>query len=246
MLSLICLFVVNSSFGLGCASLESLYKVALQTGKFSKLSKVEFGFALKTMHVKEVAILVKQLPKEERVGALLEVAVNKGLLKPTEVIQYQHKLVSVEKYDDVLLGYLKNGETNLSSRLAIDAKKLRNGNLAGKKHPVTGVAFDVNGFPIFKPVMEMQLPSRLYKATDKEQFEYATKQLCEGIKSDPKLAAKFSEKQLEQIKGGFTPSGYTWHHHQDIGRMQLVETKVHQATGHTGGKAIWGGGSECR
>lgn len=36
-----------------------------------------------------------------------------------------------------------------------------------------------------------------------------------------------------------TPKGYTWHHHQTTGRMQLVETKVHSQTGHTGGFSLW-------
>lgn len=39
-----------------------------------------------------------------------------------------------------------------------------------------------------------------------------------------------------------TPAGYTWHHHQDIGRMQLVPSDLHAKTGHTGGASIWGGG----
>ena len=36
-----------------------------------------------------------------------------------------------------------------------------------------------------------------------------------------------------------TPKDYTWHHHQDRGRMQLVERSVHEKTGHTGGFALW-------
>ncbi|WP_349305946.1 HNH endonuclease [Pseudofrankia sp. DC12] len=32
-----------------------------------------------------------------------------------------------------------------------------------------------------------------------------------------------------------TPQGYPWHHHQDPGLMQLVESGVHSRTGHTGG-----------
>jgi hypothetical protein len=36
-----------------------------------------------------------------------------------------------------------------------------------------------------------------------------------------------------------TPNGYTWHHHQTTGRMQLVESKVHMKTGHTGGFSLW-------
>ncbi|WP_073586586.1 HNH endonuclease [Vibrio quintilis] len=39
------------------------------------------------------------------------------------------------------------------------------------------------------------------------------------------------------------PSGVTWHHHQDTGRMQLVDHKEHEAfVPHTCGMSIWGGG----
>ena len=34
-----------------------------------------------------------------------------------------------------------------------------------------------------------------------------------------------------------TPVGYTWHHHQNAGRMQLIDRGVHAKTGHTGGFA---------
>jgi RHS repeat-associated protein len=36
-----------------------------------------------------------------------------------------------------------------------------------------------------------------------------------------------------------TPAGYTWHHHEDLGRMQLVRTDVHAAASHSGGRSIW-------
>ena len=35
-----------------------------------------------------------------------------------------------------------------------------------------------------------------------------------------------------------TPEGFTWHHHQDGTTMQLVPSKIHAETGHTGGAAI--------
>jgi A nuclease of the HNH/ENDO VII superfamily with conserved WHH len=39
------------------------------------------------------------------------------------------------------------------------------------------------------------------------------------------------------------PEGLTWHHHQDTGRMQLVDRAEHEAfVPHTGGMSIWGGG----
>lgn len=36
-----------------------------------------------------------------------------------------------------------------------------------------------------------------------------------------------------------TPEGYTWHHHEDLGKMQLVRTDVHRGFAHNGGVAVW-------
>ncbi len=71
-------------------------------------------------------------------------------------------------------------------------------------------------------------------------------QLKEAVENDQDLRTKFTPEQLEQIGNGDTPDGYTWHHDSEIGKMQLVDTRTHQLTGHTGGKTIWGGGSENR
>ncbi|MEL6050213.1 HNH endonuclease [Corynebacterium rouxii] len=30
-----------------------------------------------------------------------------------------------------------------------------------------------------------------------------------------------------------------WHHHQDTGRMQLINKEVHNVVRHTGGYAVW-------
>ncbi|MEW9870977.1 HNH endonuclease [Arthrobacter sp. HS15c] len=35
-----------------------------------------------------------------------------------------------------------------------------------------------------------------------------------------------------------TPTGYTWHHHQDVGLVQLIRSDIHRATGHTGGFSL--------
>ncbi|WP_457649304.1 HNH endonuclease [Profundibacter sp.] len=34
-----------------------------------------------------------------------------------------------------------------------------------------------------------------------------------------------------------TPSGYTWHHHQELGIMQLVPSDIHNVIKHIGGVA---------
>ncbi|OTX31255.1 hypothetical protein BK717_21870 [Bacillus thuringiensis serovar malayensis] len=46
------------------------------------------------------------------------------------------------------------------------------------------------------------------------------------------------------FKQGETPKHYTWHHHQDTGRMQLVDYQIHHDTGHTGGYKILGKDSD--
>lgn len=134
----------------------------------------------------------------------------------------------------------------------------RNESLEGDKHPITGVPFErktvedsdgneVTGvFPEFDSDFDAQLPKDLYEASDKEQFAECNRQLKEAVEKDPELAKKFTPEQLEQIKNGDTPDGYTWHHNEEKGKMQLVDSDIHAKTGHTGGKTIWGGGNENR
>ena len=100
--------------------------------------------------------------------------------------------------------------------------------------------------PEFDSVFDVQLPEDLHQASDKKQFDECNAQLKKAVEEDPELAAKFTDEQLEQIKNGETPDGYTWHHDAEKGKMQLVDSETHAKTGHTGGRSIWGGGSENR
>lgn len=50
---------------------------------------------------------------------------------------------------------------------------------------------------------------------------------------------KFTPSQLNAIyKGESKIPNFTWHHHQDTGRMQLVPEWDHSKTGHVGGDYI--------
>ncbi|MFU2080960.1 MULTISPECIES: HNH endonuclease [Avibacterium] len=54
-----------------------------------------------------------------------------------------------------------------------------------------------------------------------------------------KNESQFTQKQLENIYSEKpTIDGFTWHHHQDTGRMQLIPERIHQETGHIGGRSI--------
>lgn len=55
------------------------------------------------------------------------------------------------------------------------------------------------------------------------------------------------EAHDEEIKNGEPRiSGLTWHHTEHPGQMQLIDSDVHSKCRHTGGRSVWGGGSECR
>lgn len=119
---------------------------------------------------------------------------------------------------------------------------LRMGHLKGQKHPVTGVPYDKDGFPIFESKFETTLNLSDFKKTRTVHFRKCNKKLYEEIKRNPELIEKLklSKQDLEDLADGQTPYGYTWHHHQDPGKMQLVNQKIHKDTGHTGGYKIWG------
>ncbi len=133
-----------------------------------------------------------------------------------------------------------------------------NENLKGTTYPGTNVeyksrTFTLNGekvegvFPRFDPVFETRLPRPFWTASDNQQFSLCTKNLQARIERDPSFASKFNPRQLEQIKAGEPRiSGYTWHHSEIPGRMQLVKSTDHITCRHTGGRSIWGGGQDYR
>lgn len=137
----------------------------------------------------------------------------------------------------------------------------RNDELAGQKHPDTGVEYEkriveINGYqvecvsPIFPAEFSTELPQNLWKETDREQFKFCNGKLYERIKEDPELVGKFSPDQLRQIEEGITsgkaPENYLWHHDVKVGVMQLVDKDLHEDSRHTGGRTLWGGGKAKR
>lgn len=133
-----------------------------------------------------------------------------------------------------------------------------NSDLAGEDHSETNVPFEsgtielTNGdtvtgvFPDFEEVTAVNIPEQLYLESDSMQFEAANSVLAQRIEENQDLRSQFSPMQLGQITQGETPDGYVWHHHETPGRLELVDESTHANTGHTGGRFIWGGGSEYR
>ena len=133
----------------------------------------------------------------------------------------------------------------------------KNLHLAGKTHPVSGVPmverivrhngkFYKGVFPEFPSKFNATLQNNLFRASNPRQFAECNRQLVEAIRSNNQLARSFNAVQRQQIMKGLTPEGFTWHHNEIAGRMQLVDFELHWKTGHTGGQAIWGGGTGFR
>lgn len=121
-------------------------------------------------------------------------------------------------------------------------------NVEYKKHTFTLNGERVEGiFPKFDSKFDTRLPQDLRNASDTEQFKYCTKKLAKQIENNPELADQLTPRQLEQIKNGEPRiSGLTWHHNEIPGKMQLVDATEHAICRHTGGRSVWGGGSEYR
>jgi len=127
----------------------------------------------------------------------------------------------------------------------------RNQIYVGKVYPGTDVQFKMQKvkykdgtkiegvFPVFKSKQNMKLPKRLYKEGEGKQFRWCTANL-QTQANKGKLDKKFTAEEIEIIKTGQLPKGYTWHHHEKEGWMQLVDTETHDTVRHTGGMSLWG------
>ncbi len=161
---------------------------------------------------------------------------------------------SLEKTENKINAFeMKDKEVTLPEHI-----KTINEEYAGKEYPNTDVkyqkhAFKYNGekvegvFPKFDSKFETMLPKDLRTMSDREQFKYCTGELAKKIENVPELSDKFTDRQLEQIRNGEPRiSGLTWHHNEIPGKMQLVDAEIHGICRHTGGRSIWGNGSEYR
>jgi hypothetical protein len=141
-----------------------------------------------------------------------------------------------------------------------DEIETRNDHLNGYEHPETGILFVektvelpngqlVEGtFPVFDEAFNVIITEDLYYETDDLHFKIANDTLYQAILENPNLANElgFSQIDIQDLAYGQTPDGYTWHHNEEPGLLQLVDEESHSQTAHTGGRSIWGGGGEYR
>ncbi|WP_241152308.1 RHS repeat-associated core domain-containing protein, partial [Pseudomonas viridiflava] len=112
----------------------------------------------------------------------------------------------------------------------------------------------------FNSFHEYNVPENLYLKSDKVQFNRANKDLINKLNSDPAFRKNMYSRNPElktwvddpRRNMGSSPTGYTWHHNEKPGVLQLVhradhggEHFIYHPTGK-GGRDIWGGGREGR
>ena len=118
----------------------------------------------------------------------------------------------------------------------------KNVKLADQRHSKTKVPFDSKGFPNFEKYVEYDTKLDIQEFRSKSstgQMRLATKDLTEAIRKGQVRKSSFNTEQLRAIeKGKSKIPDYTWHHHQDTGRMQLIREDIHRRTGYIGGEAM--------
>ncbi|WP_175478165.1 MULTISPECIES: HNH endonuclease [unclassified Bacillus (in: firmicutes)] len=105
-----------------------------------------------------------------------------------------------------------------------------------------------DSFPVFDVDYEVEIDEDMYLQSDYTHFTYANYELYEAIQDDPGLTHDLGLNQadIEALSNGDNPAGFTWHHNEEPGVLQLVDRETHASVGHTGGRELWGGGSEYR
>lgn len=165
-----------------------------------------------------------------------------------------------QEFDDLPNSFHENidSEYEIPEESSANYIDCRNKSCEGKLHPITGVEFigkeietpdgiiSEGVFPVFESAFDAQLDESQYSQSDARHFKEANSQLKEAIENDPDLRDKFTSEELEQIEFSDTPDGYVWHHSEESGTLQLVDSTIHAQTGHTGGRSIWGGGNDQR
>jgi hypothetical protein len=144
--------------------------------------------------------------------------------------------------DGRVLSY--KGTRNPSEPIAVLGRNRAGKTVIDGKHTVR---FDKDGFAEFETNFETIIDnSHIGSGNPRLHFKAANKKLHDAIQADSKLAQKLglSPEDITELPTSTTPPNeYTWHHHQDVGRLQLVSKQAHElAKPHTGGMAIWGGG----
>lgn len=144
--------------------------------------------------------------------------------------------------------FLKTRNSELEGKEVFDA----DGNSAGHYemqtiedgdgHTLSGVFLNFDD-----PKASVTLPFVKEHSANSVQFNECNHQLAQQLEKNPEMTKFFTTKQLDAIKNSDyqhpTIPGLVWHHQPESCHMILVDSVAHN-NAHTGGNAIWGGGTD--
>ncbi|WP_086224894.1 HNH endonuclease [Campylobacter devanensis] len=159
---------------------------------------------------------------------------NSGIyIKNKESEKYKYSLYKYKK------GEITIEELNLKYKEMLLSKKdsFRQSNYTNEE----GIKYSEYNLPIFNSKFDCYIPVENLGDSREKHFAITNAYLKEKIEKDPEFRKQFNDMQIQRILSGKTPSGYTWHHdgNPPLGKMQLVDSKVHDKIKHDGGYSLW-------
>lgn len=95
------------------------------------------------------------------------------------------------------------------------------------------------GTPITK-IATVNITDDMSKISGVNKTSYMGNRLKASRSNHNTVANIMYEKKAPSANGSKSPNNYTWHHHKDLGRMDLLDRKEHAHIKHKGGHSIWG------
>ena len=207
-------------------------------------NKVKVALKGGMQQVKKMTIQHNPLAKHN-IGKVGELGTNSNTIKALDLADVRDMSNQGFYNSHQIRQYFENKYPGLVSSSTVPSWNAKNVKLAEQRHPITGTVFDRKGLPIFDDVAKFDTKiSREIVATNKSKthMKAATLNLKKQIEIGKIDRNNFTSKQLEQIMAGEPKiEGLSWHHHQDVGRMQLIPKDLHGETGHVGGMKLWFG-----
>ncbi|ECF2471337.1 type IV secretion protein Rhs, partial [Salmonella enterica subsp. enterica serovar Oranienburg] len=109
----------------------------------------------------------------------------------------------------------------------INGRNPSNSSFAGKIYPASKLPVDIRGkYPHGVPFNHAGFPDFSRYSIKNTRIELGASRNVDFGRAD---------RAVGYGPGNPRPEGYTWHHHQDSGYMQLVPTDLHDAIRHSGG-----------
>jgi hypothetical protein len=105
------------------------------------------------------------------------------------------------------------------------------------------IMYNQRGMPVYDKyaAYDTKISMDVVKVEVREfHMQEATRDLKRAIQAGEISSERFTQEQLIAImKEKPRIPDYTWHHHEDVGRMQLIPKVLHDDSRHIGGFKLW-------